>query len=134
MMPALDYHRPASLGSLELKPSANTDFIGQVVDHQAGPKVQVNQVALDDLRFSRLDFLKLDVEGMELEALEGARRTVEALRPIMLVEHVKAKPGVLQTWLEARGYRCFQTPMNILAVHRDDPCLAAVSAADQQPR
>src|SRR5215813_15507123 len=40
LMPALDYRKPASLGSLEVKPSASPDFIGQVVDHQAGPKVQ----------------------------------------------------------------------------------------------
>jgi FkbM family methyltransferase len=129
MMPAIDYHRPSSLGSLEIKPSANTDFIGQVVDHQAGPKVEVRLVALDDFRFTRLDFLKLDIEGMELEALEGARRTVEACRPIMLVEYVKARPGVLQAWLEARGYRCLTAGMNILAVHQDDPSLASISAA-----
>jgi hypothetical protein len=100
-----------------------------VVDHQAGPKAQVKLVALDDFGFTRLDFLKLDIEGMELEALEGARRTVETCRPIMLVEYVKARPGVLHAWLEARGYRCVQAGMNILAVHQDDPCLASISAA-----
>jgi FkbM family methyltransferase len=132
LMPLLDYGRPASLGSLEVKPSANSDFIGQTVDYQTGPKVEVTQVALDDFGFPRLDFIKLDIEGMELEALEGARHTIDICRPIMLIEHVKAKPGVLQPWLEARGYRCFQTPMNILAVHQADPSLASISP-DGQP-
>jgi FkbM family methyltransferase len=131
LMPLLDYGKPASLGSLEIKPSANSDFIGQIVDYQGGPKVEVNLVALDEFGFPRLDFLKLDIEGMELEALEGARRTIETCRPIILVEHVKATPGVLQPWLEVRGYRCFQMPMNILAVHQDDPCLASISPAGQ---
>jgi len=107
--------------------AAEPEFIGQAVDRQAGPRVQVDVVALDDLGFPRLDFFKLDIEGMELEALQGAERTVGACRPIMLVEHVKAPPGSLQPWLEARGYRCFKTPMNILAVHQDDPCLASIS-------
>ena len=127
LMPSLNYGKPASLGSLEIKPSANSSFIGQAVDHQSGPKVQVNLVALDDFGFPRLDFIKLDIEGMELEALEGARRTIDTCRPILLVEHIKAKPGALQPWLEARGYHCFQTPMNILAVHQDDPSLGSIS-------
>ena len=131
LMPVLDYGRPASLGSLELKPSANPEFIGQAVDHQGGRKAQVTMVALDDLGLPRLDFLKLDIEGMELEGLEGGRRTIETLRPIMLVEHVKAGAGVLVPWLEARGYRCFQGPMNILAVHKDDPSLAAITPDGQ---
>ncbi|MBV8537513.1 MAG: FkbM family methyltransferase, partial [Alphaproteobacteria bacterium] len=126
-IPVLDYGKPASLGSLELKPSTNPGFIGQAVDHQAGATAQVSLVALDDLGFPRLDFVKLDVEGMELEALEGGRRVIETCRPILLVEHVKSKPGVLQAWLQARGYRCFETPMNILAVHQSDPSLASIS-------
>jgi FkbM family methyltransferase len=130
-IPVLDYARPASLGSLELKPSAHPDFIGQVVDHEGGRKVQVNLVAMDDFGLPRLDFLKLDVEGMELEALEGGRRTIETYRPIMLVEHIKAGAEVLQPWLEARGYQCFQTRMNILAVHKDDPSLASITAEDE---
>lgn len=127
LMPVPDYGRPASLGSLELKPSANPEFIGQAIDRQGGRKAQVTLVALDDLGLPRLDFLKLDIEGMELEALEGGRRTIDTLRPIMLVEHVKAGAGALRPWLEARGYRCFQSPMNILAVHREDPCLGAIT-------
>jgi FkbM family methyltransferase len=131
LMPVPNYGRPASLGSLELKPSARPEFIGQVLDGQGARKAQVNMVALDDFGLPRLDFIKLDVEGMELEALEGARRAIETLRPIILVEHIKAGAGVLQPWLEARGYRCFQGPMNILAVHRDDPSLAAITAEGQ---
>jgi len=32
------------------------------------------------------DFIKIDVEGSELAVLEGARRTIAAVRPILLVE------------------------------------------------
>jgi FkbM family methyltransferase len=35
---------------------------------------------------TRLDFLKLDVEGSEVDVLEGARETIGRFRPLMLLE------------------------------------------------
>lgn len=84
--------------------------------------MEVNIIAIDDLECERVDFIKLDVEGMELEALQGAARTIAAYKPLMLVEHIKTTPGTLQPYLESLGYRCFMTALNILAVHSDDPC------------
>ena len=120
--PMLDHTKPTSFGSFEVKPAAISQFIGQEIDYQSGPMVDMQVLAVDDLGCSRLDFLKLDVEGMEGEALEGARRTIETCRPIMMVEHVKATPGSLQTILAGMGYLMIEDPANIVAVHRDDPC------------
>ncbi|MBL6927721.1 MAG: FkbM family methyltransferase [Rhodospirillales bacterium] len=36
----------------------------------------------------RLDFIKADIEGFELEMLKGARQTLERLRPVVYVEVV----------------------------------------------
>lgn len=47
---------------------------------------KVNIVTLDSYRLSRLDFLKLDVEGFELSALKGAKSTINKLRPLMWIE------------------------------------------------
>lgn len=44
------------------------------------------RIALDDLKLQRLDFLKLDVEGMEVQALAGAIRTIILCRPIIYLE------------------------------------------------
>jgi FkbM family methyltransferase len=44
-------------------------------------------VRLDDLIGDRqVDFLKLDVEGMELECLQGAQRTLRISRPVIFME------------------------------------------------
>jgi FkbM family methyltransferase len=129
-MPVLDYTLPASYGSFELKPAANNQFIGQHIDYENGQQMEVNVVSIDDLECERVDFIKLDVEGMELEALQGAARTIETFKPIMLVEHIKAEPGSLQAFLEPRGYRCIMTPLNIVAVHKDDPCSPHIEAQD----
>ena len=41
---------------------------------------------LDSLNLRRCDFVKLDVEGCELEALLGAQQTIERFRPVLWVE------------------------------------------------
>lgn len=42
---------------------------------------------IDALQLSNLDFLKLDLEGHEAKALEGARETLTAFHPIVIIEH-----------------------------------------------
>ena len=88
-------------------------------------------VTIDSLGFRRLDFIKLDVEGMEMEALEGAAETLRACRPQLLVEVIKAQAGSVQAFLTALGYRLFPAGINILAVHQDDPSLANISGPPQ---
>ena len=50
-------------------------------------KVQVKQ--LDDFMdcFTRLDYIKLDAEGAEVDILEGAARVISKFRPIISTEY-----------------------------------------------
>lgn len=41
---------------------------------------------LDRLNLMGLNFMKIDVEGMELDVLIGAERTIRKFRPVMLIE------------------------------------------------
>lgn len=43
-------------------------------------------VKIDALKFGRVDFIKIDVEGFEKEVLQGAKETIARCRPQMLVE------------------------------------------------
>lgn len=47
--------------------------------------VEVKAYPLDDM-FERVDFLKIDVEGMETRVLNGARRIMMEQRPILQIE------------------------------------------------
>jgi FkbM family methyltransferase len=47
---------------------------------------EVPTLRLDDYPVSRLDLVKIDVEGMECKVLRGARRTLTRFRPVLLVE------------------------------------------------
>ena len=40
---------------------------------------------VDELQLDRVDFIKMDIEGAERQALEGARRTIQRFRPRMAI-------------------------------------------------
>jgi FkbM family methyltransferase len=125
-MPAPNYLAAASFGSLELKKRDNNEFIGQPIDYAEDKMVDVRAVHLDSFHFHRLDLLKIDIEGMELEALAGAAGCIAANRPIVLVEMLKSNPVQLQAWLEALDYRVFHIGGNFVAVHKADKGLAQI--------
>jgi FkbM family methyltransferase len=50
-----------------------------------GGELDIPSVAIDDLGLARLDLLKLDIEGAELDALKGARRTLLRDRPRLAI-------------------------------------------------
>ena len=121
-IPVLDYTAAASFGSLELKPSAN-EYIGQKVDYSEAGMVDVRLMKLDSLRLSRLDLLKIDIEGMEIEALNGAAETISKCKPICYVELLKSDATRINSFFSERGYRVFPVGPDCLYVHDGDPCV-----------
>lgn len=55
------------------------------VDGNVGDGMTVRLVALDDLALERCDVIKMDIEGSELDALEGARKTIRTHQPNLLI-------------------------------------------------
>jgi FkbM family methyltransferase len=126
-MPTPNYLATASFGSLELKQRPNAEFIGQTIDYAEDKMVDVQTVKLDSFNFPRLDLLKIDIEGMELDALAGAAGCIGANHPIIFVEKLKTDAAELRAWLEARDYAVFDAGRNFLAVHEADKCLEKIT-------
>jgi FkbM family methyltransferase len=127
-IPNPNYFMPSSFGSLELRQRPNTEFIGQQIDY-ADNTVLIRKMTLDELNLPRVDFIKIDIEGMEMEALAGARETIKAYHPILLIEKIKTDLRQLEQWLVDNGYRLMGLGINILAIHQSDVCLKDINVS-----
>jgi len=122
-IPQPNYLAPASFGSLELRKSDTNEFIGQHIDYSEGCLMPIQAINIDSLKLPRIDFIKLDIEGMEMEAFAGAAETVARHRPVILVESLKSDATKLGEWLASHDHSVLQIGINILAVHKADPIL-----------
>lgn len=128
-VPMLDYSQPSSFGSLELRKKSQNEFIGQEIDYSEAAGKKVRMMTIDGLDLPRLDFIKLDIEGMEIEALTGALQTLHKHKPMMVIEVIKSSlPDVTQL-LQRYGYQIRPMGLNIMAFHSTDPTLPRVDSA-----
>ena len=118
-IPELDYFTPSSFGSLELNKKEKNEFIGQEVNYDQTKFVPL--VSIDSLNLKRLDFIKIDVEGMEEDVLEGAKISIEKFKPTMIIEVIKSNKINLEKFLHDRGYEVYPVGINVLAIHPEDP-------------
>lgn len=67
---------------------------------------QLEVYPLDErLKGEAVDFIKIDVEGMEFDVLEGAARIIGQNRPVLMVEVFRDKIPDFETWCRDHGYR-----------------------------
>ena len=66
---------------------------------------------LDSLNFSDVDFVKIDVEGHELEVIQGSRKVLKKYKPILLVEieqrHLEHSFFDVVKYIENLGYNTY---------------------------
>lgn len=92
VVPWLDYAREGNFGALEL---------GAWTQGDAVPVTTLDSYALDACHL-----IKIDVEGMERDVLEGARAAISRHQPLLYVENNKPERSKdLIAWLLANQYR-----------------------------
>jgi FkbM family methyltransferase len=77
---------------------------------EADPSGDVPMVTLDDevLTEPRIDLIKIDVEGWELDVLRGCEQVLRARRPLLYVEIMPPNFEAVERHLSERGYLCWK--------------------------
>jgi len=118
-LPPVDYGRPWNFGGMSLTAEAgDPQFAPGTPERAAAERNEsIPVITLDSLSLERVDFIKLDVEGMEEDVLRGAARTLDIARPLMQVEWMARDRGRLPLYLlDHLDYRLFQAGNNLICV------------------
>jgi len=103
-VPLLDYGQPQDFGALSL---TNQDL--------DAASETINVVALDGFGLSQVDFLKIDVEGMELDVLRGSQKILERFEPWCWIEYWITGAEAIKQQFQALDYDFFRMdPFNML--------------------
>lgn len=92
----------SGVGKYTSQPTDN----GSVGLRNEGEK-EVRVVSLDELDLPPMDFIKVDVEGMELQVLAGARDTIIRCRPTLFLERPTNDDKMLVNCLAMFRYTSF---------------------------
>jgi FkbM family methyltransferase len=102
---AVDYAKPQDFGLFSL------------IDQGMQPATNIDVVTIDSLNLPRLDFLKIDVEGMEIAVLNGARRSIENYNPWVWVEYWKVSIDDIKQQFAGLNYTFYiMDGLNMLCV------------------
>lgn len=99
---------------------------GQMIDQPAGPKIQVLSVdglcygkhAQIHTRFERFpmpDHIKIDIDGQEMEVVEGMKRTLLSVKSVLIEVSSSTRQQVVDV-MEASGLTIL-TPLNTMVPH-----------------
>lgn len=108
---------PASSGNASLRPNRDIVEVTRLTE-------EVEVLPLDEAlpALSRLDFLKIDTEGFEIDVLMGAENTIRKHRPVIYIElsaeyHESSRTAI--DWLQERGY-VFSIPPDLNEARNGD--------------
>lgn len=106
-----------------LDPAHGHNFGGLSIEGRTSGE-KVSTVVLDDLDLDACHLVKIDVEGMERQVIQGASRLIREHRPALYVENDRPEksPALIETIL-GMGYRAYWhvPPLYSAKNHRQNP-------------
>lgn len=110
-----NYQQENNFGGLELLPPCHSD--NQYMTKNGSELVHTTTI---DHYSEQVDFIKLDVEGMEHLALRGAEETFTKYKPICFFEVLKTDVEQVKIFFAKKDYKIYQLrPDDWIAVHKD---------------
>lgn len=102
----IDYRWHANFGAYEFEPPTGvSDFNGQLLTDLDIVSVRT----VDSLSLINVVFIKLDIEGMEYQALIGAKDTIQRCRPFVVYEHHKTDRVNAEQLLKDLNYTIYNS-------------------------
>jgi FkbM family methyltransferase len=95
---------PVSAEGTFLQENLDEEMEERLGKHYEVKKTIFPVLRLDDLNLSP-DFVKIDVQGWELNVLRGARETILKYRPVLVIERNSHNERETTEYLEGLGYR-----------------------------
>jgi FkbM family methyltransferase len=103
-----------------------------LIGHDLELRAEIDLIRLDDWvrdhAVNRIDFMKMDIEGGEFHALQGAQEMLSRFRPVIVAElnavclaRDHRKPEDVLALLRGLGYRCSPFKDGVLAVPQIPP-------------
>jgi FkbM family methyltransferase len=84
-------------------------------------EIDVQLKTLDEFAIDAVDFIKIDVEGHEVQVLKGAGATIERSRPMVLVELKREHVSEIDDWFRQWEYkRCRLEDFSDVQGHRSN--------------
>lgn len=93
--------------------------------HCLGRYHEIESIKIDDFveqeQFERVDLIKIDVEGDEVEVLKSGEKTFEKFHPMILLEtHIGVDLKWVYDFFVKLGYTCFDTEDNTVLELKED--------------
>ncbi|MEM1546066.1 MAG: FkbM family methyltransferase, partial [Candidatus Methanomethylicia archaeon] len=101
-------------------------FQHSLVFNEANTSINVQLATLDDLveslKLQRVDFIKIDVEGYEVEVLKGMINTLTMFKPVIVMEVLNSNIMEVKKILSKLGYNVKTFP-DLFTQHYHMHCL-----------
>ncbi len=108
-IPKIDYSLEGNFGGIEIMPPVRSDNDPNILIRNQYETVKT--VKLDDLKLKNVKLIKMDIEGMEDRAIQGALETIKEQRPVLFVEiHKTNFPSIMEIF-QTLNYCVFVTPL-----------------------
>jgi FkbM family methyltransferase len=114
-VPQFDYDMELNFGSVEFG-AEQLEPLSQDRGHQSASVEYVPLTTIDSFEFPRLDVMKIDAEGMDMQVIAGAAGTIRRCRPVLYVEWIKVDQEALRGQVEGLGYEIHPNGSNLLCV------------------
>jgi len=100
---------PLRVGVGATKNHKSVVSIGSITYLNEGNNVEVTSIdnIVEEYNLNEVNLIKMDIEGMELDAIKGARATIEKFKPILIIS------------IYHRGQDFFEIPKFIKSIRKD---------------